>query len=160
MRFVIGPWLIRTRYETGISTMALKASERATLMKEIAKRLSEESWAFVDATLNAFKLPMQASWNGTSESYAVKMVEDASDEQLLELAEHVGFKFEANPKPLRVDPPFWRKDMFRLFISHLAVHRDDAAKLQAALEPFGISSFVAHNDIEPTLEWQNEIETA
>lgn len=35
-----------------------------------------------------------------------------------------------------------------------------AAKLQEALWEFGISSFVAHNDIEPTTEWENQIELA
>ncbi len=30
--------------------------------------------------------------------------------------------------------------------------------LQACLNCYGIVRFVAHNDIEPVLEWQNEIE--
>lgn len=50
--------------------------------------------------------------------------------------------------------------MLRLFISHLAVEREFAAALQKALLHFGISGFVAHNDIEPTSEWQAQIQTA
>ena len=50
--------------------------------------------------------------------------------------------------------------MFRLFITHLAAHKVFAAQLQDALLLYGISSFVAHSDIEPTLEWQTQIETA
>jgi nucleoside 2-deoxyribosyltransferase len=50
--------------------------------------------------------------------------------------------------------------VFRLFVSHLATHRVFAADLQTALLDFGISGFVAHNDIEPTQEWQTQIETA
>lgn len=50
--------------------------------------------------------------------------------------------------------------MFRLIISHLSSNRSYAADLQASLLLHGVSSFVAHNDIEPTKEWQTEIETA
>ncbi|MGA2876881.1 MAG: TIR domain-containing protein, partial [Nitrososphaerales archaeon] len=54
----------------------------------------------------------------------------------------------------------WRKEMFRLFISHLAIHKKWASELQEALLEYGISGFVAHSDIEPTTEWQDQIETA
>jgi hypothetical protein len=45
-------------------------------------------------------------------------------------------------------------------LSHLAARREFAGELQEALFKYGISAFVAHNDIEPTLEWQVQIETA
>jgi hypothetical protein len=35
-----------------------------------------------------------------------------------------------------------------------------ASELQQALDHYGITSFVAHKDIKPTAEWQNEIELA
>jgi len=141
--------------------MALKTTERLTLMKEIAARLAEEDWPLVDTTLAAFSLPTTDAWSGGSNKYAyiLAMIGKASDEILIELAEHVGFRFEVKTA-IRVDPPYWRKDMLRVFIGHLATHREYAAILQALLERHGITSFVAHNDIEPTLEWQNEIETA
>jgi len=50
--------------------------------------------------------------------------------------------------------------MLKLFITHLAAHRRFVAELQEALWAYGISGFVAHSDIEPTQEWQTEIETA
>jgi len=33
-------------------------------------------------------------------------------------------------------------------------------RLQSSLRRFGISAFVAHVDIDPTKEWQDEIEAA
>ncbi len=57
-------------------------------------------------------------------------------------------------------PSFWRKDHLRVFLSHLASHKDYASEVKKALVPLGISCFVAHDDIEPTSEWQNEIEAA
>jgi hypothetical protein len=127
-------------------------------VKEIAKRLSLEEWPFIDATLQAFSLPTSDMWNGSSAAYILNSLVGADETILLELASHVGFTFDT--KSVRVDPPFWRRGMFRLFITHLAAHRQFAAELQGHLQGSGISSFVAHNDIEPTREWQNEIETA
>jgi hypothetical protein len=138
--------------------MTLSASERATLVKEIAKRLDAEEYPFIDATLDAFSLPTCDTWNGSRASYVLNALRDATEATLVELAAHVGFN--SNPKPTGVDPPFWRSGMFRLFVTHLAVHKQEAASLQTLLLDCGISSFVAHNDIEPTKEWQIEIETA
>jgi nucleoside 2-deoxyribosyltransferase len=104
-------------------------------------------------------LPWSDEWQGEKSAYVLHMVEEAADQVLLELAQHVGIQFEETPAP-RVDPPFWRKGMFRLFVSHLASERAFAAELQEALLNFGISCFIAYNDIEPTQEWQAQIETA
>jgi len=128
------------------------------MMKEVAKRLGAEEWPLIDVTLKQFSLPWSDTWEGSKESYVLNMIEDAPDQSLADLASHVGYEFA--PSTPRVDPPFWRKGMFRLFVSHLATHRDLAASLQEALLPYGISAFVAHNDIEPTSEWQTQIETA
>jgi hypothetical protein len=58
-------------------------------------------------------------------------------------------------------PSNWRETKdFRLFISHIAKHKDKATRLKECLQPYGISGFVAHEDINPTLEWQQEIERA
>lgn len=139
--------------------MSLSPSQRLVLIKVIAKRLGKESWSLVDVTLNEFGLPTESTWNGGVESYVLEQVKNAPDQTLIDLAQHVGYKFEQAPAP-GVDPPFWRKDMLRLFISHLATHKVFAAELQEALLKYGISAFVAHNDIEPTLEWQAQIEAA
>lgn len=96
---------------------------------------------------------------GDKNSYILASAQNANDNVLIELAQHVGFLIEEVPKP-GVDPPFWRKRMFRLFVSHLSSEKVFAAQLQEALLAYGISGFVAHNDIEPTLEWQSQIETA
>jgi hypothetical protein len=49
---------------------------------------------------------------------------------------------------------------FRLFISHIAIHKARAIHLKGCLTEYGIDGFVAHEDIEPTVEWQSEIEKA
>lgn len=138
--------------------MALTPSQRVTLIKEIGSRLVVEEWPLIDVTLKQFGLPWSDDWRGSKESYLFEMIQGAEDQQLIDLGVHVGLPLqEAAP---RLDPPFWRKGMLRLFITHLATNRAYAAQLQEALLRYGISGFVAHNDIEPTQEWQTQIETA
>ena len=57
-------------------------------------------------------------------------------------------------------PSFWQPGFFRIFITHLAIHKASAHRLKEALSPFQVVAFVAHDDIEPTKEWQAEIERA
>src|SRR6185437_1790242 len=86
-------------------------------------------------------------------------LERAKDATLSDLAQHLGFELNVS-RTSNIEPEFWRDGMFRLFISHLASRRKVAAAIQEALWEFGISSFVAHNDIEPTSEWESQIELA
>jgi hypothetical protein len=55
---------------------------------------------------------------------------------------------------------FWMKHHFRLFISHISEIKTQASELQKQLANFGISAFVAHEDIVPTKEWLIEIDLA
>jgi len=54
----------------------------------------------------------------------------------------------------------WGESGFRLFLSHKSEFKKETAALKEALAHFGISGFVAHADIKPTKEWQDEIENA
>jgi hypothetical protein len=49
---------------------------------------------------------------------------------------------------------------FRLFLSHKAEVKKETGALKERIEAFGVSCFVAHVDIHPTKEWQDEIESA
>ena len=68
----------------------------------------------------------------------------------------------AKPIRSRPDPDadtlsIWKQGTVRLFISHRDKHKAKANELAEALEPYGISSFVAHDSIEPMTTWKNEI---
>ena len=54
----------------------------------------------------------------------------------------------------------WSSDTFRIFITHLSDQKERAAKLKAGLDELGATSFVAHKDIEPTRDWEEEIRKA
>ena len=55
----------------------------------------------------------------------------------------------------------WKPNTFRLFISHVSANHVFAQDLATQLNDHcGISGFVAHEDISPDTEWQDEIEEA
>lgn len=65
----------------------------------------------------------------------------------------------------RVVPPdatkrIWGDVGFRVFLSHKSEVKKETAALKDGLQLFGISCFVAHEDIHPTKAWQDEIENA
>jgi len=136
----------------------LTPSERIKLIKEISRRLSSEEWPVIDLSLKQFSLPWSNDWSRSKDEYIIEMIDEAKDDALLALARHVGYDYA--PVRSTVEPGFWLPGHFRLFICHLATFKEDAAALQGTLQKYQISSFVAHNDIEPTTEWQNEIEAA
>lgn len=54
----------------------------------------------------------------------------------------------------------WESGLLRIFVTHTHAQRELAGDLKRALYRFGIDAFVAHDDIAPTREWENEIITA
>lgn len=54
----------------------------------------------------------------------------------------------------------WTEHYVKLFISHIAAHKALAGSVSAELAGFGVDGFVAHDDINPSREWQEEIEEA
>ncbi len=66
---------------------------------------------------------------------------------------------------LLVIPPnaisrIWGATGYRVFLSHKAEVKKEVASLKEQLQVFGVACFVAHQDIRPTKEWQDEIENA
>lgn len=55
---------------------------------------------------------------------------------------------------------YWKVGYYKIFISHLSKNKSSASNLKLMLEPYGISAFVAHEDIKPSKEWEVEIEKA
>ncbi len=135
----------------------MSPSERIKHIKAIASALSSEEWSLLDLTLKQFGLPWTDQWGGTKEAYVIEMIAHADDEPLLELAKHLGV---ASQLETTTEPAFWGSNSARVFLSHLASMKVSVAQLKVELARVGISAFVAHEDIEPTKEWQTEIESA
>jgi TIR domain len=136
----------------------LSVSERISYITEIARALAQEKWDLIDLTLGQFGFQTTPNWEGDMESYIVWSIKEGDSDKLVELAKHLGFE-PGDRRPV-VDPGFWKLGYFRLFISHISAHKSHAVELQTHLLDLGISAFVAHQDIEPTAEWQDQIELA
>ncbi|MCP5195924.1 MAG: TIR domain-containing protein [Gammaproteobacteria bacterium] len=53
---------------------------------------------------------------------------------------------------------FWANGYLKLFVSHLSSNRARMSALKAGLANWGISAFIAHEDIEASREWRDEVE--
>jgi hypothetical protein len=54
---------------------------------------------------------------------------------------------------------FWTDGYLKLFISHLSSNKARMSAMKASLAKWGISAFIAHEDIEPSRKWMDEVET-
>jgi hypothetical protein len=54
----------------------------------------------------------------------------------------------------------WGDGGFRVFLCHKTEAKKETSAMKARLQLFGVSGFVAHIDIHPTKEWQDEIQNA
>jgi hypothetical protein len=92
--------------------------------------------------------------------YTKELLGDAPVEAVLRIANEleIPHAYTMTATKETIEATFWEPHHFRLFLSHLSGFKKTTAALQAALRRFGISAFVAHVDIEPTKEWQDEIE--
>ena len=136
-------------------------SERIKIIREITNRLARDDWTMVNITLRQFgirTIEPDEFYGGLSE-YIPHVIEGNSDQTLIELAQHLEISLFESPSSIP-DPSFWQKNLFKLFLSHISSFKKETAELQKSLLSYGITSFVAHEDIEPTKEWQSEIEIA
>ncbi len=63
--------------------------------------------------------------------------------------------------PVSVQDRIWGTEgYYRVFLTHKSEVKKETALLKSQLKVYGISGFVAHEDIQPTKEWQTEIENA
>ena len=53
---------------------------------------------------------------------------------------------------------FWLPGRYRLFISHMSADKGRMSAMKSTLTSWGISSFVAHEDIQASREWRDEVE--
>lgn len=141
----------------------MKKLEKIALVDTIARELQKRmTFSEIYGYFEAYGIPTdhQPSYN-SKYVYAKEVLAKVEDDIILEITSELKIEHSAlKEKPLinEEDPNFWKPGHFRLFISHLASFKSTIGTLKKELEKYGISSFVAHEDIEPTKIWQEEIE--
>ena len=142
----------------------MKVSQRLQLIDKIGRELQAKyGYADIDLFLAAYNInPPSEPVNYNSKwVYSKTALKNVDNKTLLQIANEL--EIEANtPEMKGINPPdIWADGLqFKLFLSHLAIHKDKAQRLKEALAEYHIAAFVAHEDITPTREWQTEIERA
>ena len=87
-----------------------------------------------------------------------------SEEQLygecLKIPEKLQETLINGPTSIPIKSSYFPDGTFALFISHRNTEKLLAKKIKDSIKIFGVSSFVAHEDIKPSSEWVKEIEKA
>lgn len=134
--------------------------QRATLLLRLGRGMSELAWGEMDVVFRTFGFSTWDSGDWSSRyDYALRVLEEGSDDQVLELFAHMFPGEDVDPSNNdRISP--WQAGTFRLFLSHTTENRHRAGALRRGLARWGIDAFVAHDTIEPTRDWQETIEVA
>lgn len=141
----------------------MKITDKLDLLNKITRELQARyTWDEIRIFLNAFDIvtPEQLYYSSKHLS-AQEALSDVSNELTISIAKELDIIASTSAVTSIKPPRNWQSTkLFRLFISHISSDKDKATRLKESLLRYGISGFVAHEDIHPTLEWQSEIERA
>ena len=136
--------------------------EKIKLIDDIGRALQARmTFADIHGYFGAYGIPTDHNPSFNSKYVYVKeILPKIEDELIIKIANELNIlqNFPNSSYSNNNTTTFWKTGHFKLFISHLASFKETIGHLKAALEKFCISGFVAHEDIEPTMEWQEEIE--
>jgi hypothetical protein len=128
------------------------------LIKRTAQALANDGWSDVDVTLRTFGIPDVEHPGGDQYDYVLRRLAEGSDTAVVSLHAHLYPDASTTPATEGLGP--WQADHFRLFLSHAHAHKGTAGEIRTRFLPWAIDTFVAHDTIEPSKEWQDEIESA
>jgi hypothetical protein len=142
----------------------MRAAARMDLLERIGSELQRRyTFADIDVFFAALEISTAMFDYGSSKRlYAKEVLKQASEADLFRVADELDLLAGSSLGAAQMDPPAnWRgTQAFRLFISHISKDKLIATRLKEALLRYDIAGFVAHEDIHPTLAWQDEIERA
>jgi hypothetical protein len=137
----------------------MRASEKLALIDTISRELqSRFTYTEIDAYLAEFEIS-GSDYSGTNSKwvYSKGQLSGQPLSKIIKIAEDLEIGHSGG-KPIASPPRNWMDTKkLKLFVSHVSKDKDKATRLRDCLEPLGVSAFVAHEDIEPTRDWQEEI---
>lgn len=143
----------------------ISPSKRMAFLDTIGRELQRRfTFSELDIYLKASRVKglLESDRSDSKWVYAKERLSGISDQDILKIARDLDL-IEQDGSNEEVEPIFkrpenWREhDRFRLFLSHVSRNKENAHRLKDELEGYGIHSFVAHDDIEPTALWAEEI---
>lgn len=139
--------------------MALTRGERFDSIRKVAASLVENDLPQIELALDTFGAPDVNRWeyDGDNE-YVFARLRSADDDVIVELKSYFDGQGASVAVPESSGP--WRDDHVRLFLTHTHPNKVLAKEVRDRLLLYGIDTFVAHEMIEVSKEWQEEIELA
>lgn len=146
----------------------LTPPQRAELIIRMLQSLLDRTWTEIDVILVSFGFA-GLGLDETTDYPAVEArcraaLQGADSSVLRQLAEYVLGPDLATPviaaQPADRADDLWGTGIVRVFLSHLAAERAFIGEVSEQLSGVGLSSFVAHDSIDVSREWQGEIERA
>ena len=145
--------------------MALTREQRFIIKRDLVDEIyaDTERWGYRDINLLLGEFDCEPlSWQDEEYRFEDAIV-NLKDADLLSMYTLVLEKPPTGITPqaaaeLELDiTPIWKPGMVRLFLSHSARHKKFASEVAEALEPLGISGFVAHESMTFDHGWQDQI---
>jgi hypothetical protein len=122
------------------------------------------TYSDIDLYLKGFGIDANAKSQGKSFGrkwvYSKEILAGEPDDIILSIASELEIEhpYGSSKRADVSDSRFWIPNYFWLFLSNVSSFKSQTAMFQKALRNYGISGFVAHEDIEPTKEWLTEID--
>lgn len=142
----------------------MKVSQRLATIRRISEEINARyNWSEASIFLRAFYAEAH-TYYGDYESVSEMVSENLAQVDISVLGEMIddlGIESIGHISSEVQRPRAWESsDKFRVFLSHVSKDKEKAHRLREALAAYNIVAFVAHDDIEPTLDWQVQIERA
>ena len=136
----------------------MRTQEKINLIDNIAEKLNTKTYHhkrlfFQDCGIDI-------SWDDYNNIDLYESLLNAAEKKLITLAEEL--EISPNLATLSKEyPKNWENETgLKAFISHSSKRKDSAHNLKNSLKSHNIIGFVAHDDIAPSREWQEQIEKA
>jgi hypothetical protein len=139
--------------------MALTRGERLDCIKQIAAALVGEELPQAELALDTFGAIDTNRWEYDSDiDYILARLRSSDDDIIVELKSYLNGQGASVSVPESDGP--WHDGYIRLFLTHTHPNKVLAKNIRERLLLYGIDTFVAHEMIEVSKEWQEEIELA
>lgn len=139
----------------------MKQFERFKLIDRIGRDLQAKmGYSDINVYLSGFGIDCKDFQPSTNSKwvYVKELLANKDADLILKIANDLELEHNFSSAIVK-EATCWKSGHFRLFISHLASFKVQASHLQSFLRKYAISAFVAHEDIEPSMEWEREIES-
>lgn len=143
--------------------MAMSHRDRFKLKSQVLNALSSAAWSWQQIDLLLGELALPRLRDDPDDPDLTEILGGLSDEPLTELYAIVFDVAESevtNVVESSVGSQNWKPGYARVFLSHSAKHKEFVGEVSDELAVLGIHGFVAHETMEYTKPWQDQIEAA